>query len=238
MKILLLSDIHANYPALEAVARREAAARFDLVVHCGDNLVYGPHPNETLAWLHRHQALNIRGNTDRKVLRLLRGKQFKKPKKPEKRLMYAWTADHLAPGWRAYLRELPERASFEHGPWRVGVFHGSPDNPDEHLFVDTPTQRFEELARHSRWNLVLVGHSHTPFHKKVRGVHFVNPGSVGRMFDRDPRAAYATLVLHPDRLEVRLHRVEYDIEALAAALRAHLFPPIYEEMFRSGRKLN
>ena len=79
MNILLISDIHGNYPALHAVADYFAADRFDHIINCGDSLVYAPFPNETMHWLEERQAISILGNTDKKVIQLLQGKPMRKP---------------------------------------------------------------------------------------------------------------------------------------------------------------
>ena len=103
MKILLISDIHANYPALKAVVDYFSGEHFDTICNCGDSLVYGPFPNETLSWLEANNVHSIVGNTDRKVIKLIKGKTFKKPSKEEKRIMYDWTADQLTSSSKKYL---------------------------------------------------------------------------------------------------------------------------------------
>ena len=237
-KILLISDIHGNYPALEAVARHCRNEDFALILNCGDSTVYATFPNETLDWLREHRALSILGNTDKKILKLLQGKAFKKPRMAEKRIMYTWTAEQLTPVNREYLAGMQNRAQVECEGFRIALFHGSPDNDEEFLFYDTPTKRFQELARKTDCDIVLAGHSHSPFHKKINDVHFINPGSVGRMFDKNPKASYATLELSRERVKVDLFRCAYDIEQVVRGLQNNLLPPIYEEMYRSGRKLN
>lgn len=238
VKILVISDIHGNFPALAAIARQCEDQSFAMIINCGDTTVYATFPNETLEWLRDHHALSILGNTDRKILKMLRGKTIKKPKKAEKRVMYTWTAEQLTPDNRRYLAGMPNKARIECAGFRIGIFHGSPDNDDEFLFYDTPTKRFQELTKKTDCDIVLAGHSHSPFHKKVNNVHFINPGSVGRMFDKNPQAAYATLELAPERVKVELFRCSYDIEKVVRGLRDNLLPPIYEEMYRSGKKLN
>lgn len=237
-RILLISDIHANFPALEAVAKHCGAADFDLILNCGDSTVYATFPNETLDWLRAYRALSILGNTDRKVLQLLKGKVMKKPKLEEKRVMYAWTAQNLAPENRQLLAGFENKAIIEAEGYKIGMFHGSPEDNDEFLFYDTPTFRFQKLSKKTDCDIVLVGHSHSPFHKKVCDVHFINPGAAGRMFDSNPDASYATLDLSPDAVKVRLHRCPYDIGKVIKGLRDNKLPPIYEEMYLSGKKLN
>ncbi|WP_457572741.1 metallophosphoesterase family protein [Desulfolithobacter sp.] len=238
MKILLLADIHGNFPALEAVAARWSPDEFDAIIHAGDATVYAPFPNETLAWLREHGAISILGNTDHKVRRLLRGKSFKKPRKAEKRIMYTWTADHLSPENAAYLSGMKQQLQLEMEGGRIGVFHGSPASPDEFLFSDTPTLRFQELTRKTDCSIIITGHSHTPYHKKVLGRHFINPGSVGRMFDGNPAASWAVLELNGDQVRVRHFRTPYDVDRVVRTLAENLLPPIYGVMYRQGRKLN
>jgi putative phosphoesterase len=237
-RILLLSDIHANFPALAAIDRQTGASGYDLILNSGDSTVFAPFPNETLDWLREHHAVSILGNTDRKVLKLLHGKSFAKPKKAEKRIMYIWTAEQLTTVNRQYLASIPTRRRLNIEGWRVGLFHGSPEDDDEFLFPDTPDERYLELVPVSGCDIVIIGHSHTPFHKKTGKVHFINPGSVGRMFDGTPDGSYATLELSPGRVRVELHRCPYPVDQVIAGLRANHLPAVYEEMYRSGRKLN
>ncbi|MHB8810442.1 MAG: metallophosphoesterase family protein [Desulfobulbaceae bacterium] len=237
-KILLVSDIHANFPALAAIDRLVDSAGFDLILNGGDSTVYGPFPNETLDWLRAHRALSILGNTDVKIIRLLRGEPLIKPRKPEKRIMYTWTAAELTPANRDLLGGLPKRLRLEVEGFRLGLFHGSPADDDELLFADTPLERFRELAREADCDIVIAGHSHSPFHKMAGGVHFINPGSAGRMFDGSPDGSFATLELATGRVDVRLHRCPYPVDQIIAGLRANGLPAVYEEMYRIGRKLN
>lgn len=237
-KILLISDIHANYPALLAVDRQVNNKKFDHVINIGDSVVYAPFPNETLDWLRTHGAISILGNTDIKVLRLLAGKKMKKPRRPDKRIMYEWTVEQLTAENKKYLGTFATRIQLMLAKQRIGIFHGSPASDTEHLFADTPTERFWELAKTTDCDIVLVGHSHSPFHKNVNGVHFINPGSVGRMFDGNPEASYAVMKLTPGTVKVSFHRCPYDIEQTVQELQKNNLPAIYEEMFRRGRKLN
>ncbi len=238
MQILLISDIHGNYPALAAVAAHPAAASCAMILNCGDSTVYAPFADKVLAWLRGNSAISILGNTDRKVLKLLAGKSFKKPRKPEKRIMYEDTARRLSPAGRTYLRQLKKKKKLTLEGYRIGLYHGSPEHRDEFLFADTAEKRFCELAAQTDRDIIVTGHSHSPYHWLVGGVHFINPGSVGRMFDGNPEGSFAVLVLGPGRIAVRHFRVPYDIDQVVAGLARHDLPAIYAAMYRQGRKLN
>jgi len=238
MKILLLSDIHGNYPALEAVSRQVQALACEQIFNCGDTTVYAPFPNETIDWLRQHKAFTIRGNTDDKIIKLLKGKTFKKPSNPEKRIMYTSTAALLSAKNVEFLLELKKKKILRLSQVFVGLFHGSPADHEEFLFADTPWTRFKELAKETSCQVVITGHSHSAYHKYVDGVHFINPGSVGRMFDGRPEASYAILELTAGAITVTHYRCPYDVEAVVKALQQNQLPSIYGEMFRTATKCN
>ena len=238
MKILLLSDIHGNFPALKATINFFQDTSFDVICNCGDSLVYAPFPNETLHWLQEHNVLSILGNTDRKVKKLLKGKTFTKPRKEEKRIMYTWTAEQLDSPARSYLLSLKKSLSFSMHGHSICLFHGSPEHPNEFLFPDTSHKRFLELAASSPCSIIITGHSHTPFHTIAGSTHFINPGSVGRMFDSNPAASCAVLELGSKTIKVVHHRINYPVKETVDAIQQHHLPAIYKSMYLLGQKLN
>ncbi len=246
MDILLISDIHANFPALSGVDSLFHSTPFKTIINAGDSLVYAPFPNETLQWLRRKKAISILGNTDKKVIKLLKGKSFKKPGKEKKRIMYTWTAETISQENTKYLLSLPTSTSIvlpsfikkDMTDLQIDIFHGSPARDHEFLFPDTPKKHFKELAALTPAPIVIVGHSHTPFHKYIGGTHFINPGSVGRMFDGNPTASCAILTIGPSGIEVTHHRIPYLIKEVTTALREERLPSIYSCMYKEGRKLN
>ena len=238
-KILLLGDVHANYPALKAIGQYIKPDRFDRIINTGDFTVYSTFPNETIQWFRkRKKTICILGNTDRKILRILNGKKLKKPKKEQKRVMYYWTSENLLTENIAYLKYLPKKTDFTVGRFRIGVFHGTREDPDEELFPSAPESRFQQLAKDSPYQVHIMGHSHVPFYKIVDGIHFINPGSVGRMFDGDPRASFAILKICSEKIAVEHFRIPYAVEAVIADLKNQKLPDIYAKMFRLGKKLN
>lgn len=238
MKILLISDIHGNYPALSALAGSFDPTAYDLICNCGDSTVYAPFANETIDWLRHHQVASIRGNTDDKVIKLLKGKTFKKPGKSEKRIMYTSTAEILSAKNRSYLLGLKKRRIMDLKDITLGLYHGSPADHDEFLFNTTPDKRFASLAAQTKCDIIVTGHSHTPYHKHIGGVHFINPGSVGRMFDGNPELSFAELTLAGNKCFVAHHRLPYDIDKVIHGLKINNLPSIYARMYRLGKKLN
>jgi len=238
MKILLLSDIHANFPALKACIDYFSKVSFDAIYNCGDSLVYGPFPKQTLKWLQKNGVQSIVGNTDKKVIKILKGKTFKKPRMEEKRVMYTWTARQLGSKAKKYLLSLGKSLQFPIADHRIGLFHGSPAHPNEFLFPDTQEERFEELAASCACDIIITGHSHTPYHKQVGSTHFINPGSIGRMFDSNPDASCAILTINTKTIKVDHYRIPWPIQRTIKALQKHNLPEIYQAMYLAGRKLN
>ncbi len=238
MKILLLSDIHANYPALSAVIQKFHPESFDTICNCGDSLVYGPFPNETIQWLQKYNVYSILGNTDRKVKKLLKGKSFKKPRKAEKRIMYTWTADQLTPSSQKYLLSQKKTCSLFFKRFSLFLFHGSPDHPNEFLFPDTDIVRFQHLAHSFPDSIIVTGHSHCPYYKQINTTHFVNPGSVGRMFDSNPAASCAIINISNKLFKVTHFRIPYQIQDTVDGIEAAGLPDIYKLMYQFGQKLN
>lgn len=238
MRVLLLSDIHGNIPALVAIEHFFARRPVDAVLNCGDSTVYAPFPNEAIQWLQDKQASSILGNTDQKVITLLQGGTFKKPHDEEKRIMYRSTMQSLNARSKEFLLSLTDSQELELKGHRLGLFHGSPDHPRELLFAQTPDARFHELSQLTDCKIVVTGHSHSPYHKYINGTHFINPGSAGRMFDGNPEASCATLTISGREIRVHHYRIAYAVEEVVTALRRQHLPEIYVDMFRQGRKLN
>ena len=238
-RILVLGDIHANYPALQAIQKYVRLDRFNLIINTGDFTVYSTFPNETIQWFRENKkSVCILGNTDKRVLRILKGKKLKRPRKEEKRVMYFWTCENLLPENVRYLKSLPKQSDLVIDNIRIGIFHGTFDDEDETLFPGASESRFRKLAKDSAYQVHIMGHSHVPYYKLIDGVHFINPGSVGRMFDGDPRTSFAILKVFSRKIAVEHFRIPYPVEEVIAGLENNRLPDIYAKMYRSGKKLN
>ncbi len=240
MIIAVTADIHANLPALRAVLKHARTAGAGPIWNVGDHLGYGPFPSEVVDAVQKKRFVNILGNYDAKVLRVPEDghkRKFNRCKLRER--AFAWAYENLTPAQRSYLQSLPAARRLTLGPWRVLLVHGSPASPTEHISPEVPSGRLQELAALAEADLVICGHSHQPLLIHSGGTWFLNPGSVGRPDDHDPRSAYALLTFTPSWvLSVRFFRLPYDCQKTAAAVRKKGLPPEFAQMFLQGCALD
>ena len=245
MKIALIGDIHANLPALETVLAHIAENNITKIWNTGDFVGYGPFPNEvvhlfrTAQRLRPKDVLSIVGNYDLQVLEFKhKKKKWRKKKHPQKLRAFQWAYESLTKKNRKYLHFLTQEIRMKVKGHRVLLTHGSPASNSEHITPATSEKRLRKLARTAKANLIICGHSHQPFARQVDGVWFINPGSIGRPDDGDPRASYAILEIKPEQVHVEHHRLEYDVERTAAAIHEHKLPESFAQMFLRGRNLD
>lgn len=221
MRILVISDIHANLTALETVV--EEAGKVDAVWCLGDIVGYGPDPNECVELIRNlPNVACIIGNHDAGVVNHINVDSFN----PEARYALVWTQSKLSQENLAFLRGLPQRLAIQD----VTLAHGSPRQPvwEYVLNIQTATQNFDFFQT----PLCFIGHTHLPvIYSYIDNEHLasliipdpnksfslygraiVNPGSVGQPRDRDPRAAFA--IFHPEDFTWDYHRVPYNIKAV------------------------
>lgn len=224
MRVAVLSDIHANLVALDAVLR--SLGSVDAVWHLGDVVGYGPDPDGVVARLIEVGAVGVRGNHDAAAAGGDEIDWFN----PDARAAMEWTRNRISESTRTWLSDLPER----HAVDGFGLVHGSPREPLWEYIVSVP------IARANLGLLTtpvgLFGHTHLPMVFAERdgvveqiepgdgstfalagGRALVNPGSVGQPRDGIPTAGY--LVIDTDTERCTWHRTAYDIDAVQAAMR-------------------
>ncbi len=230
MRYLIVTDIHANWEALEAVLDRAGGA-YDKVVCCGDLVGYGADPNRAVEWVRANAQWTVRGNHDKACS----GGEDLEWFNPLAQASALWTQSTLTPENLTWLRNLPR------GPMLLGGFqilHGSPLDEDDYLITQTDAA---QLVGYLETSISFFGHTHLQggFAFKRRDVRripqvpgsedrgtlflerdqhwMINPGSVGQPRDGDPRAGFA-LFDDEERL-VTYHRVDYDIAGAMTKIR-------------------
>lgn len=238
-KIAILSDVHGNLPALEAVIADARSQDVETFWHLGDFVGYGPYVDDVIDVLFKTCSAQVIGNYDQKVLKFPKKKdKWKTRKKRDKYLAFQWAWKKLSKENAKRLKSLPEQSKQEVDQLRILLTHGGPAAVDEAIGPDTSDERLEQLAALTDTDVILCGHTHVPFHRTINDVTFVNPGSVGRPEGGDWRASYAILDVRADGLSVRFQRVSYDIERLSQAIHAAGLPNDFVTMFRTGNNLD
>lgn len=221
-RIALLSDVHGNLPALDAVLADIETAGIAEVYCLGDLVGYGPDPAGVVDRVRSSGIHTIKGNYDEGIGER-RGDcgcyYATEQARVEGEASYRFTDAALDDADHAWLAALPGEIRFEHGGLRVLLVHGSPRKINEYLLPDRTDAQLSRLADAAGADVVCVGHVHVPYHRVVEGadgrpVHYVSVGSVGKPKDGDPRAAWAEVLLGgPDEIGVVFHRVAYDGQA-------------------------
>jgi len=250
MRYLILSDIHGNWEALQAVLRHARRKRYTRILFLGDAVGYGASPNLVVDWLRSlgGRVVAIRGNHDRVCAGLDSADTFNR----YAREASEWTHDRLS--WRnlAFLRDLAEGpVTVEEG---LVICHGSPVDEDEYLFSVHDAQ---ESILSTNASVIFFGHTHVPSLFELRpgdghdilqarilagrrtvldldldSRYLINPGSVGQARDRDPRAAYA--IYDHDRRRLYHYRVEYPVETARRRIHQAGLPPVLGDRLLFG----
>jgi predicted phosphodiesterase len=247
MRYALISDIHANLPALKAVLAQIALnPGIAATYHLGDLVGYAPWPNETVNLLIENEIAGIAGNYDSTVATGAPhcGCKYEDPRQEElSHVSFAWTKEHVLPRTREHLGALPfrldvkPRGGHAAGPTLVLV-HGTPTLNTVYWTEDRPDSfclKMAQMAGASAGDVIAFGHTHKPWKRTVEGIHFVNTGSVGRPKDGDWRAGYAIVAFDGDDVAIEQVRVEYDVEAAARGVIDSGLPGEFAEILRKGQ---
>lgn len=246
MKYALISDIHANLPALEAVLT-DIAGRPDIeaTYHLGDLVGYAPWPDETVGLIERAGIPGVSGNYDSTVATDYKhcGCRYEDPHQEQlSHLSYGWTRNHVSVATKRALGALPFRIDLlpngghQAGP-RVVLVHGTPTLNTLYWSEDRPDDFCLKMAEHAglrAGDAIAFGHTHMPWHRVINGMHFVNTGSVGRPKDGDWRAGYVVLEAGQGEMSVEFVRVEYDVERAMRGIRQSELPNDFADYLWTG----
>jgi putative phosphoesterase len=236
MRIAIISDIHGNQLALDAVLADVRTRSVDAVYCLGDLVGYAAHPNEVTRRIQDERIPTIMGNYDdgvgfdrdecgcayREADERLRGQQS-----------LEWTKARVTPDNKSFLRTLVPEIRLGLEGKRLLLVHGSPRKMNEYLFEDRPIASFQRLAASSNADLIVFGHTHKHYAKFVDGVWFINVGSVGKPKDANWHTCYAILDLSAES-PASFVRVPYDIDTVTRAIRASELPHEFADDLERG----
>lgn len=227
MRILLVADIHSNWPALAAIDES-----FDACLFLGDAVDYATDPVPCIEWIQRFSTASIRGNHDHSVAQRV----LVRPSGTFRRMsaaMRPWHFEVLGDSHLTWLAQLPVTRHLTLDGRKFLLVHATPRDPMDEYIGDSESQ-WRMRLEHVQVDFVCVGHTHVPMHLDLGTTQVVNPGSVGQPRDGDPRAAYAII----EDGKVQMRRVAYDIDRTIDHMRkCGISPEIVEkadQILRSG----
>ena len=225
MLVGLISDVHSNSVAMEAVLEELDEMGVKIILHAGDIVGYNPYPDETIELFKKKKIVSILGNHDRA---LMTGdtSDFN----PYAAASMEWTRNTISQDSLNYILGLKNTVTLDVKGERIVMFHESPKNFQDYIFPDEATP---DLLSNINGDVLVLGHTHIPFIMDSEKGIVVNPGSVGQPRDGNPDASFA--VLDTVTREIEHKRIKYDIEkVIRDMLTAHL-PEALAHRLRVGR---
>jgi putative phosphoesterase len=214
MKIAVLSDIHGNLIALNAVLSDINKLGINKFIIAGDHIIDCPHHNEVLEKVRNLNGYVIKGNREKYILNYHKGmhKEWIKHKQMEATV---WTYNTMDEDNLKYIDQLPEQLNISLPQMdSIRIVHGSPFDISEPLFPDKHPERIESVLKGIKEPVLICGHTHESWSKVVHNKLIVNPGSIGVPFNKNKCAEYAILTWEDNQWIVSHHQVKYDLKEL------------------------
>lgn len=239
-KIAVVSDIHGNIEAFNRVLEDISDRQIESChIYClGDLVGYGPRPNEVIETIRNLNIRTVLGNYDEAVgffLPTCGCSIESESDRIKTRNSLDWTVRNTKDSNKGFLRDFEEQNTLEIEGYHVLMTHASPFSINDYVYEDD-LEKQEEIADNLDEDIILFGHTHYPYYKKVNGKLFINPGSVGRPKDGDNRASYCVIEF-ADSIKVQFVRVSYDIEKMAAEIEQSELLDTFARTLRTGLDL-
>jgi len=244
MRIAIISDIHANLPALEETFKSIDEQKVDVIYCLGDLVGYNIWPNAVISEIRKRRIPTLSGNHDEKAVEIFNDGRFLKD---DDNFAYnIINKEHIQ-----YLSMLPAHIRLEfrlNDKWfNIMLVHGSPYSSKEYLHSDKDEAEFKNIFLENGIDMLVFGHTHKPYHRIIHNeftredFHALNAGSVGKPKDGDSRGCYAIITLHENimlavsnRITIEFVRVAYDVEKAAKAIENSHLPSAYAAMLRKA----
>lgn len=232
MRIIIISDIHANIVALESVMTKVKVHRPDVIICLGDLVGYGPHPNEVIEYIRNSNIVCTVGGADERL-----AYDFARDKRPRAGVAdktLEWTRTVIEEHNLAYLRNLPIQSRVKTPFGSLRFFHASMENTHETVRLGKDPIA-EKYFKEHRAKIIAYGKTHVPQIRQGPFGVVVNPGSVGLSLNGEPGADYAVLDITADKVSVEMDKVEYDFAAVAFEIAAWELPSVVGEAVQQGK---
>lgn len=233
MVVGIISDVHANVLALEAVLASLRQRGADTIVCLGDLVGYGPTPNETIDLIRQEGILCTLGAADERI-----AYDFARRKVPRRGVaddILEWTREVIEPKHVQFLQSLPVQKRLNTPVGRMRYFHGTAENPGERLSLNQDPMSLGRLLERHRCNILSCGATHVPYFRELSTGWVINPGSVGLSLNGEPGADYAILTISEKGVAISMDKVEYDFAAVAFDIVAWGLPAMVADAIQMGR---
>jgi len=238
VKIAMISDIHGNATALEAVLNDIERKRADRICVLGDLCYRGPEPKRALDLIRSLNARVIKGNADEWVVRGVRQNEVPDHALEMMNRERDWIVSQLDEQDVAFLRDLPERLSLEAEGTTLRLFHATPDSLFDIVAPDAGDALLEQkLIEPDGADVTVYAHIHKAYVRVINGKVLINTGSVGLPFDGLAKASYALVEVEDGRISSSIERVAYDVEAVVRQYDTVGYPnaEMMSRIVRAGR---
>ena len=245
MVLGIISDVHANVLALEAVLQALRARGAETIICLGDLVGYGPSPNETVELIRSESILCTLGATDERIAYDFARQNF--PRLGVADEILEWTREVIEPRNVEFLQSLPVQQRLITPAGRLRFFHGSMETPQERINLNQDPLSLARLLEQNRASILACGGTHVPYYRKVGEGYVLNPGSVGLSLNGEPGADYALLKLSEEQgddqeqgdrqvqIDMTMDKVDYDFAAVAFDIIAWGLPNVVAEAIQQGR---
>lgn len=246
MKIAIFSDIHGNISALKAVVKDLESEDVARTYCLGDLVGYGPYPNEVIELIREKEIETIMGNYDKGVGFELDdcGCAYKTE---EKEVLgdesLEWTKNEVTDENKEFLKTLHDNIKFEVEGQKVLLVHGSPRKINQYLFFNHPASSIERMMEQYDADIMVTGHTHLPYVKKIGDKLLINDGSVGKQkpYNKDQKlfsteAKYLILNVEKDSVSAEMRNIRYDYEKIAQDINNSELPDEFAEAIRGRNK--
>lgn len=239
-KLVFISDIHGNIEALESVIKdiKDKQISSENIYCLGDLVGYGPKPNEVIELIRKYNIKTILGNYDEAVGFYLPtcGCNIDSPSdKIKTQNSLCWTGQHTSENNKEFLRDLEEQITLEIEDYKLLLTHASTNSISDYVY-ESEAEKQEEIAENLEEDIIVFGHTHYPYSKKIKDKLFINTGSVGRPKDGDNRACYCIVEIGTD-VTVKFVRVPYDVEKVAKEIEKTELLNEFAELLRTGKEI-
>lgn len=231
MRIAVMSDIHGNLEALQAVLQDIKSKNVDTIVCLGDLVGYGPFPNEVIDRVREENILVIIGNYDTAVVN--NDIKYIKDNELNKNFALPWSVNKVSEKNKKYLKRLPDDMIISDKGKIIKFVHGSTRKVNEYLLENS--KEAQEVMEEYNGDILVCAHTHIPYVKQYEKKILVNDGSVGKPKIGRPNASYSILDFDENNFNVENLEVEYDYEKTVNVMKKEGFPIKLIESIENGR---